>query len=308
MATIPDNLQKEAIFEQEFRLVVEEKNVFSPVATKVIANAKNILSPFTSVGAAKAYTTPCVVPISELSIGVDELVLDRYIGNAIVDCDEEWTYAKFDINAHARGDLYASVQLKENAVALADFLADATNVSGTRDLSTATNVTNFLIEVQQMATLIVGLKQRVDGATIKRAEFHGKPFVAAGPVAYRAILSQIASVTAQSTITNGLSDGQLIQAPYGVKLIDLSNVPSVDNKQLIYGVAGVPTIGYREDKIKVGMGRNISTTTYTETSPDLDLQNGDPILRDDFYMFAKTVGKNGIFSNVVTLVKKQLMQ
>lgn len=305
-AVIPAKLQKEAIFQQEFRKVVEDKNVFSPVSTKVIAKAKNILSPFTSVGAAKAYLTPCVVPISDLTIGTDELILDRYIGNAIVDCDEEWTYAKFDITASARGDLYASVILKENALALSDFLADATNIGTTRALSTADEVNNFLLEVKQIAGNIVGLKQKVDGARIVRGEYHGKPFVAAGPLAYRKILSKIMTLTTQSTITNGLKDGNIIEAPYGVNIIDLSGVTGVDNNQLIFGVAGVPTIGYREDRIEVDMGRKVSTETYDEESPDLDIQDGDRLLRKDFYMYAKTVGRNGIFSNVASLIYKQI--
>lgn len=310
MATIPENLMKEAIFEQEFRTLVEDGNIFSPVATKVVAKAKNILSPFTTVGAAKAHTTPCIVPISELTIGVDELVLDRRVGNAIVDCNEEWTYAKFDINASARGDLYASINVKENALALSDFLADATNVSGTRDLSTADKVNEFLIEVKQGANNVVGLRQKVDGATIRRAQLHGKPFVAAGPVAYRAILSKITTIanTNNSFLAAIARDMKnVIEAPHGVFVIDMTGVTGVEDKQLMYGVAGVPTLGYREDKIEVGMGHIMSTGTYTEDSPDLDLENGDAILRDQYYMKAQTIGRNGIFSNVASLVKKQLM-
>lgn len=310
MATIPDNLMKEALFKQEFRTLVEDGNIFSPIATKVVAKAKNILSPFTSVGAAKAHTTPCIVPVSELTIGVDELVLDRRVGNAIVDCNEEWTYAKFDINASARGDLYASINVKENALALSDFLADATNVSGTRDLSSADKVNEFLIEVKQGANNVVGLRQSVDGATIRRAPLHGKPFVAAGGTAYRAILSKITTIAnpnagVLSSIARDTKN--TIEAPHGVYVIDLSGVPGVDAKQLMYGVAGVPTLGYREDKIEVGMGHIISTGTYDEVSPDLDLEDGDAILRDQYYMKAQTIGRNGIFSNVASLVKKQLM-
>lgn len=306
MATIPENLQKEAIFKQEFRKVVEDMNVFSAFSTKVIARAKNILSPFTSVGAAKAHTTPCVTPISELTIGVDELILDRYIGNAIVDCQEEWTYAKFDINASARGDLYASVILKENALALSDILADATVVGGTVDLSTKEAVIAFLLKVKQEATGVLSVKQTVDGARTVRSAYHGKPFVAAGPVAYNLIAAQVVNMTTLSTIQNGLKDGNVIETPFGVNLIDLNGVTGVNAKQLIYGVAGVPTLGYREDRMEVGMGYIESVGTYTETSPDLDLSNGDPILRNQYYIRAQTVGRNGIFSNVASLVKQQL--
>lgn len=307
MVTIPENLQKEALFKQEFRKVVEDKNIFSPIATKIVAKAKNILSPFTSVGAAKSYTSNCVVPISALTIGVDELVLDRHIGNAIVDCNEEWTYAKFDINESARGDLYASVILKENALALSDFLADATEVSGTVDLSTKDKVNDFLIKVRQEALGVLGVRQNVDGATVVKSPIHGKPFVACGPVAYRAIMNQIVSQTTLSTITNGLKDGNIIETPFGVSIIDLSNVTSVKDKQLMYGVAGVPTLGFREDKMDVGMGLLTSTTTYGETSADLDLTNGDSLFSKQYFMYAKTTGRNGIFSNVASLVKKQLM-
>lgn len=307
MATIPDNLMKEAIFKQEFRKVVEDRNVISPFSTKVIANAKNILSPFTSVGAAKAYTTNCVVPISPLTIGVDELVLDRHIGNAIVDCNEDWTYAKFDINASARGDLYASIILKENELALSDILKDATNVPGTVSLTNKEQVNEFLMKVRQEAQGVLSVKQTVDGARTVRSAIHGKPFVAAGPAAWRAIMAQVVTQTTLSTITNGLKDGNLIETPFGVYLFDLSNVPGVDNKQLIYGVAGVPTLGYREDKIEVDMGYLRSVDTYTETSPDLNIQNGDKLLTKQWFISAKTTGRNGIFSNVAGLVKKQLM-
>lgn len=305
-----DRLYKEAIFIQEFKTLVEDGNIFSPIATKVVARAKNILSPFTTVGDAKSYTTPCIVPISPLTTGVDELVLDRRVGNSIVTCDEEWTYAKFDISASARRDLYASINVKENALALSDILADANNVSGKRDLSTADYVNNFLIEVKQMANNVVGLRQTVDGATIKRGSLHGKPFVAAGGDAYRAILSKITTIanTNNSFLATIAGDTKnVVEAPHGVYIIDLSGVTGVDKDQLIYGVAGVPTLGYREDKIEVGMGHIVSTGTYTEVSPDLDLSNGDPVLTEQYYMKAKTVGRNAIFSNVAALVKKQLM-
>lgn len=303
-------LLKEAIFKQEFQTLVEDGNIFSPVSTKIVANAKNIISPFTTVGAAKAYTTPCIVPISELSIGLDELVLDRYIGNAIKTCDEEWSFAKFDVTESARRDLYASINVKENALALSDILADATNVSVTRDLSTADGVNNFLIEVKQMANNVVGLRQTVDGATIKRGSLHGRPFVAAGGDAYRAILSKITTIanTNNSFLATIAGDTKnVVEAPHGVYIIDMSGVTGVNAKQLIYGVAGIPTLGYRKDKIEVGMGRLVSAGTFTEVSPDLDLENGDAILEDYFYMKAKTVGRNGIFSNVSGLVYKQLI-
>lgn len=306
MTTIPENLLKEAIFKQEFRKVVEDRNIFSAFSTKVIAKAKNIISPFTSVGAAKAHLTPCVVPISPLTVGVDELVLDRFIGNAIVDCNEEWTYAKFDVNASARGDLYASVILKENALALSDILADATVVSGTVPLSTKDEVIAFLLKVKQEAAGVLSVRQTVDGARTVKSAYHGKPFVAAGPVAFNLIAAQVVNMTTLSTINRGLADGNIIETPFGVTLVDLNGVTGVDNKQLIYGVAGVPTLGYREDKMEVGMGYIDSVTTYTETSPDLDLVNGDKILQNQFYMKAQTVGRNGIFSNVASLVKKQL--
>jgi hypothetical protein len=305
-----DLLFKISVFTQEFRTLVEDGNLFSPISTKVVARAKNIQSPFTTVGAAKAYTTPCIVPISELSLGSDELVLDRYIGNAIKTCDEEWTYLRFDMTEHARRDLYASINVKENALALSDILADATNVGTTRDLSSADLVNNFLIEVKQMANNVVGLRQTIDGGMIKRGEFHGKPFVAAGPDAYRAILSKITTIanTNNSFLASmGNQTRNIVEAPYGVYVIDMSGVTGVNADQLIYGLAGIPTLGYREDKMEVGMGRLVTAGTYAETSPDLDLEDGDAILEDYFYMKAKTVGRNGIFSNVAGLVFKQLM-
>lgn len=299
-------LLKEAIFEMEFRKVVEEKNIFSDIATKIVAKAKNILSPFTSVAVAKAHMTPCIVPISPLTFGVDELVLDRYIGNSILECDVDWSYAKFDVTASARGDLYASIQLKENQLALADILADATTVVGTVDLSTKEKVNDFLLKVRQESMGVLSVKATIDGGRTIKAKYHGKPFVAAGPTAFRLIMQQVIGQTTLSTITNGLKDGNIIETPLGVYVMDMTGVPGVNEKQLLYGVAGVPVLGYREDKIEVGMGRLNSVDTYDEVSPDLDLTNGTKILRDQFYMKAQTVGRNGIFSNVAGYVKKQL--
>lgn len=301
---IPTSVSKRAIFVQEFRTVVETKNIFSPVATKLVARAKNIVSPFTSVGVAKAHTQDCRVPLSDAEIGTDELVLDRLIGNAIRDCKEELSYAQFDVIGSLRGDLYASVIKKANTLALTDFLADATTVVGTVDLSTADKVAAFLIQVAADAAQSVGLASKVDGATVIRAEKHGKPFVAAGSTAYVAIVSKIASVVAQSSL-KGLDGGSMIETPYGVTVINLGEAAS-DPKQLLYGTAGVPTMAYREDQIEVDMGEMTSVVTY-EGSTDLDVTDGTEMLEKTWYMFAQTKGKNGIFSNVASLVKKQLM-
>jgi hypothetical protein len=301
---IPTSVSKRAIFVQEFRTVVETKNIFSPVATKLVARAKNITSPFTSVGVAKAHTQDCRVPLSDAEIGTDELVLDRLIGNAIRDCKDELSYAQFDVIGMLRADLYASVMKKANTLALTDFLADATTVVGTVDLSTADKVAAFLIQVAADAAQSVGLASKVDGATVIRAEKHGKPFVAAGSTAYVAIVSKIASVVAQSSL-KGLDGGSMIETPYGVTVINLGDAAS-DPKQLLYGTAGVPTMAYREDQIEVDMGEMTSVVTYSG-SDDLDITDGDEMLEKTWYMYAQTKGKNGIFSNVASLVKKQLM-
>jgi len=306
MTVIPEDVQKRAIFEQEFRALIEDKNIWSEVATKVVATAKNIYSPFTSVTAAKAHTQPCVVPIGTLTVGVDELVLDRKIGNAITDCEEDLSYAKFDVVAHIRGDLYASVQRKANVEATADIVADATSVSGTLDLSTTALVREFLIGVSaDVSSNSVGLRQRVDGATIVRAPRHGRPFVAAGRSAFVHIISQIAGIVAQSTPGYGLAYGDVVETPYGVTVINLGD-SAVDPLQVVWGVAGVPTLGYREDQIEVGMGEMVSTSTYAGPSADLDLEAGDPTLNKTWYMFAQTKGRNGIFSNVASLVSEQI--
>jgi len=305
MADIPLNVQKRAIFSQEFRTLIESKNIWSEVATKLVATAKNIFSPFTSVTAAKAHLTPCVVPIGVLTVGSDELVLDRLIGNAITDCEEELSYANFDIIGHIRGDLYASVQRKANVLATADILADATVVAGTVELGTAAAVRAFLIGIgADTNSNAVGLRTRVDGATVTRAPRHGKPFVAAGRSAFVQIISQISGVVAQSSPGYGLSYGDVVETPYGVTVINLGD-SAVNPLQLIYGVAGVPTLGYREDMIDVGMGEMTSTGVYSGYT-DLDLEDGDPILNKTWYMYAQTKGRNGIFSNVASLVSQQL--
>lgn len=308
MATVvPNEVAKRAIFVQEFKNVIETKNVFSPVATKLVSRAKNIQSPFISITPAKAHTQPCVVPVGTLALNRDELVLDRYIGNAILDCEEELSYANFDLKGMIRSDLYATVMKKANIEAGSDFLADATNVSGAVDLSTADKVAAFLIGIAASVNSdAVGLKQSVDGATVVRAEKHGKPFVVAGSEAFVAITSKIATIVAQSSL-KGLDGGNMVETPYGVTVINGAGA-FTQAKQLLYGVGGVPTIAYREDQIQVDMGEFKSEVTYTEPSADLDVTNGDHLLKKTWYISAQTKGKNGIFSNVAPLVKKQLMQ
>lgn len=305
MTTIPNEVAKRAIFTQEFKSVIETKPILAPVSTKLISKAKNIQSPYTTIGAAKAHTQSCRVPIAALTLGVDELVLDRKIGNAITDCEEELSYANFDVKSMIRGDLYASVIKKLNSEMVADYLADATTVSGTVDLSTSDKVAAFLIGVAASAEASsVGVKQTVDGATIVRAEKHGKPFVAAGSTSFVDIVSKIASLASLSSL-KGLDGGNMIETPYGVTIINLG--ASVSNpKQLLYGTAGAPTMAFRDDLIEVGLGEYTSRVTYTEASADLDVENGDEMLEKTWYVYAQTKGKNGIFANVASLVKKQL--
>jgi len=300
--TIDNEVAKRGLFIQEFRDVIETKNIYSKVATKLVSKAKNIYSPFTSVTAAKAYTTECRVPIGTQTIGKDELILSRKIGNAITDCLEELSYAKFNVTDMYRGDLYASVVKKMNVQATVDFVADATVVAGTEDLSTAALVREFLIGINASNTQTVGLKNKVDGATVKRAERHGKAFVACGSTAFVQITSQIASVVAQSSLKG--MDGNFVETPYGVLVINLGSAAD-DAKRLIYGTAGVPTMAYREDKVNVGMGEIVSTGTASAT--DIDISSGDAVLDKTWYIFAETKGKNGIFSNVQSLVSTRLM-
>jgi len=299
MATIPADVQKRTIFEQEFKSVVETKNVFSPVATKLISTAKNILSPFTSVTDAKAHTQTCKVPLGTLTIGNDELVLDRRVGNSLTDCEEELSYAAFDLQGMIRRDLYASVMKRANELAVTDFVADATS-GGAISLTTGDEVRNWLIGVAADAEAnTVGLQQRIDGARTMRAEKHGQPFVAAGRDAFVRIVSQVASIVGQSSL-RGLDGGNMVETPYGVTIINLGSSADAVNR-IIWGVAGVPTIAYREDKIDVGMGEMTSTTTYSGYT-DLDLEDGDPLLARTWYIYAQTLGRNGIFSNVQSLV------
>lgn len=304
--TIPNEVAKRAIFVQEFRSVIESKNIFSSVATKLVSSAKVISSPFTSVSVAKAHTQACRVPVGTQELGVDELVLDRKIGNAIIDCEEELSYANFDIISMYRADLYASVVKKLNTEIATDLLADATNVGSTVDLSTADKVAAFLIEVAASAEQAsVGVKQTVDGAKVVRASWHGRPFVAAGPTAYVAIVSKIASIVGQSSL-KGLDGGNMVETPYGVLVINLGGSVT-DPKQLIYGTAGAPTMAFREDQIEVDMGQYVSPVVYDGPSADIDVEPGDTMLEKSWYISAQTKGKNGIFSNVAGLVFKRLM-
>ncbi len=302
---------KQDLFKQEFKSVIESRNVFADVATKLVSKAKNIISPYVSVTAAKAHTQNGRVPLGTLSIAVDELVLDRFIGNAIKDYKEELSYAKWDILGEIRGDLYASVLKKLNTQACVDFVADATVVAGTQDLSTAALVQEFLVGVAATAEAsAVGLKQSVDGATIMRGAKHGKPFVACGSTAFVNIISKIQSIVQASSL-KGLDGGNMVETPYGVTIINMG--AAADNaKRLIYGIGGALAMAYREDQIEVGMGEYVSTTTYDDGASgsgadDLDITHGDSMLEKTFYMYAQTKGKNGIYADVQSLVSTRLM-
>jgi len=310
MTVIHRDVAKRAIFVQEFRSVVETKNLFADVATKLIAKAKNLTSPYTSVTAAKAHTQACRVPLGTLTVSKDELVLDRYIGNAITDCQEELSYANFDVTGMIRADLYASVLKKLNTQAVVDFVADATVVGSTRDLSTAALVAAFLVEIaadnDQNA---VGLRSKIDGAEVVRANKHGKPFLFAGRDAYVNIVSKIQTLVAQSSL-NGI-EGKYVETPYGVLVINLG--AAADNaKRMIWGTAGALTMAFRDDMIEVDMGEMVNTTTYDDGASgagadDLDISHGDPMLEKTWYISAQTKGKNGIYADVQSLVKTQLM-
>jgi hypothetical protein len=311
MTTIHKDVAKRAIFEQEFRSVIETLPVLGPVATKLVSKAKNIQSPYTSVTAAKAHTQACRIPVGTLTVSKNELVLDRKIGNAIKDCEEELSYANFDIIGNIRGDLYASVMKKFNTQMVADVVADATVVASTEDLSTAAKVQAFLVSVAANAeSSSVGLKSKVDGATVVRGEKHGKPFVAAGVTAFTTIVSSIASLAAQSSL-KGLDGSRMIETPYGVTVINLG--AAADNaKRLIWGTGGAITMAFRDDQIEVGMGEMVNTVTYDdgesgEGDADLDISHGDAMLEKTWYIYAQTKGKNGIFSDVQALVSTRLM-
>jgi len=301
---IPTTLTKRAIFIQEFRNVIETKNIFSSVATKLVSTAKVIESPYTSLTVAKAHTQPCKVPLGTATVASDELVLDRFIGNAITDCKEELSYAKFDLIGMVRGDLYATVMKRANELAVTDFLADATSNTTALDLSTPALVAAFLIGVAATNTQIVGLKQTVDGATIVRAPKNGQPFVAAGTAAYLKIISQISSLVTLSSL-KGLDGGNMVETPYGVTVINMGTA-AVNPLQIIYGTAGALTMAYREDQIEVDMGEMTSSVTYSG-STDLDISDGDAMLQKTWYMSAQTKGKNGIFAKVQSLITKRLV-
>jgi len=300
---IPNLVAKKAIFIQEFRDIIETKNVASPVSTLIVSQAKYVESPFTSVGPAKAYTTQCVVPVATSSVSNEELVLDRKIGNAITDCREELSYANFDVIGMYRRDLYGTVMAKQNKLTVADFVASATVVAGTEDLSTEAKVRGFLIRVQANHEQIVSTRATIDGGKVTRAPFEGKAFVMAGTAAYTAIVSQVSSVLSQSS-EKGIGD--LVKEAYGVKIINLGNAAANANR-LIYGTAGVPVIAYREDAIKVDMGEIVSEGTYTPTPSDIDLVTNDPLIRKTWYMSAETKGRSIIFEDLKTLVSTRLM-
>lgn len=231
--TINDSIAKRAIFTQEFKSVIETKNVFSPVSTKIIATAKNIYSPYTSVGAARAHTTPCVVPVTDLVINKDEIVLDRFIGNAILDCSDVLEWANFDVTGMTRRDLYASVIKRANQYAGADFIADATSAGGTTDLSTSAKIQAWLIGIASTSAYSsVGLKNSVDGGRIVRAELHDQPFVVAGNTAYNTIIAGVAASLAPQTVGQLMNGATSVFKALGVNIINGTGVWT-DEKQML---------------------------------------------------------------------------
>lgn len=301
--TIQEKAQKRAYLIQEFKNVIEKKNILSDVATKIVAKAKNIISPFTSVTDAKAHQLPGRVPVGTLTHGIDELVLDRKIGNAIKEYEEEISYAKFNLTDNIRADVYATVIEKNNKLAVSDIIASATDVTATpEDLSTAEKVRKFLLGVRAAHERVVSVRKKVDGASTKKAKYHGKAFVACGSDAFVQITSQILGITAQSTLKG--VDGNVIETPYGVAIIDLGEAATNANT-LIYGTAGVPVLGYREDKVKVDMGEIQSSVTAPSNS--IDVTAGDEMIETVWFFSAETKGKNGVFSNNAALVKSGLM-
>ena len=303
MTVIPYEVSKKAQFEQEFRNVIETKSLLADVVTKLISKAKNIKSPYTSVTAAKAHTAAGRTPVGTATLSVDELVLDRKIGNAILDVEEELSYANFDIIGGFRRDLYASVLSKMNIDAVTDFVADATVVAGTVDLSTAAKVTEWLMGIDaDVESGSVGLRSKVDGATVKRGKFHGKPVVLAGRTAYVQIISSVATIAGQSSLT--AINKKMTMTPYGVLVVNLGS--AADNvKRLIYGTGGAMTMAFREDTINTDMGT--MTNVVTATANDLDVLIGDDLIEKKWYILAETKGKNGIYADVQSLVSTQLM-
>ena len=305
--TIPqDTAAKQGLFRQEFKSVIESKNIFAPVATLLVSKAKNIISPYTTVGVAKAHTQNGRVPISAHTLAVDELVLDRHIGNAITDYEEELSYAKWDIQSDYRGDLYASILKKLNTQACVDFVAAATVVALTEDLSTNALVSAFLIGIAADAeSSSVGLKQKVDGATIKRGSWHGKPMLLCGRDAYVNIQAKVQSIIGQASM-EGIT-GKMFETPHGVLVINMANAAD-DAKRLIYGTGGALSMAYREDQVAVDMGEYMNTISYTGAT-DLDVTGTPPtdMLEKTWFLSAQTKGKNGIYADVQELVKTRLM-
>lgn len=304
MTTINKDVAKRGIFSQEFKSIVETKNIVAEVATMIVSTAKNIQSPYTSVTAAKAHTAPGRTPVGTLTVAKNELVLDRKIGNTILDTEEELSYAKFDVIGMIRADLYASVLKKLNSTIVTDFVADATVVAGTVDLSTKEKVQEWLVGIAaDNDSSAVGLRSKIDGGTVKRCPKHGKAFVLAGRTAYVKIAASVAAIVGQSSL-KGI-EGKMIQTPYGVTVINLADAADNTNR-LIYGTAGAPTVAYREDMIDVDMGQYVNTVTHSGAD-DIDITAGDNLLEKTWYMKAETKGKNGIFSDVQSLVSTQLM-
>lgn len=299
---IQEKAQKRAYLIQEFKNVIEKKNILSDVATKIVAKAKNIISPFTSVTDAKAHQLPGRVPVGTLTHGIDELVLDRKIGNAIKEYEEELSYAKFNLSDNIRADVYATVIEKNNKLAVTDIIAAATPVATAEDLSTAEKVRKFLLKVRAEHERVVSVRAKVDGAMTKKAKYHGKAFVACGSDAFVQITSSILGTVGQSSL-KGI-DGSTFETPYKVAIIDLGEAAANAN-QLIYGTAGVPVLGYREDKVEVDMGEITSSTTAPSDS--IDVTSGDEMIEKVWYFSAQTKGKNGVFSNNAALVKAGLM-
>lgn len=66
-------------------------------------------------------------------------------------------------------------------------------------------------------------------------------------------------------------------------------------------------MAYREDDVAVDMGQMRTVSTYSGASSDLDLANGDTVLKNTYFISAQTKGKNAIFADVQALVTQGKM-
>lgn len=299
---IDRKLKQDSLYKAEFNEMIESRSLFSAITTLIKGTAKNIVSPFVAISDAKSHGLAGKTAVGTEAITLDELVLDRKTDNAVTYIADDLVDDKVGVLNSLRGAILRSIQEKINRNWATDILAGSTTVAGTVALGTKEQVNSFLNSVKANYTKVIGVMPRVEHGVVTQAQRTGKPFIVAGTTAYLALQDGVTLLVAQSS-TKGV-DGSSFETANGVMVINAHDA-FADNKQMIYGVSGAPSHGYRGDKLKIKEGE--ITALGTAGVIDGDLAAADVTIDDTHFMKGEVWEKAGVFTQMTAKVAKQKM-